>query len=176
MRTNIIRIAHSLNVLCNGNKSKLARKMGFRRPDVNRMLKRLNEGANSLRAAEAALEFIHQEGCSLDGILAGYKKNKGAPKEVRRACEDVRQILREQMANRYLAPRMKMRILQSATAFMEQLERAFCSDYCRIRRSCVSECPCKQFVEFIVSIQEEMEGVSTSGDMPNQHDLHSTLP
>ena len=133
--------------------------MGFRRPDVNRMLNRLNEGFSSMRATEAVLEFIYQKQCSLDKVLTGYADNcHGVSDEaVRMACKDMARILREQMAIGYRAAGMKMRILQSAEVFMGQLEHAFCSDHCRMRQDCETDCACRKFAEFVAWMQEKIE-------------------
>jgi len=150
---------YTLSVLCGGNKNALGRRLDFRRGDINRMLKRLNEGAHSIRVTEAVLKVLYREQCSLDQLLAGYSGTYSeVPGEsVRLACEDMARILREQMANSRRAASQKMRVLQSAESFMEQLERAFCSDLCRMRRGCDKDCPCKRFAEFVEWIQKELE-------------------
>lgn len=156
---------YTLNELCGGNKNELSRKLDFRRGDVNRMLQRLHNGAHSIRVTEAVLQLLHREQCSLDQVLAGYGGDNTVPGEaVRMACEDMARILREQMANSRRAASQKMRILQSAEAFMAQLESAFCSDLCRIRRGCDKDCPCKRFAEFVDWIQKELEADAGNGE------------
>ncbi len=150
---------YTLSVLCGGNKNELSRRLDFRRGDVNRMLQRIQAGAHSIRVTEAVLKLLYREQCSLDQVLAGYSgTSTEVPGEsVRLACEDMARILREQMANSRRAAGQKMRVLQSAESFMEQLERAFCSDLCRMRRGCDKDCPCKRFAEFVEWIQRELE-------------------
>lgn len=105
------------------------------------------------------MEFLYRAQCSLDMVLTGYADHcRGTSnKAVCMACEDMARILRSQMANGYRAAGMKMRMLKSADVFMEQLENAFCSDYCRMRRDCETDCPCRKFAEFVEWIQEKLE-------------------
>ena len=150
---------YTLSVLCGGNKNELSRRLDYRRGDVNRMLQRIQAGAHSIRVTESVLKLLYREQCSLDQVLVGYPStNSDVPGEpVRLACEDMARVLREQMAKSRRAAGQKMQVLQSAELFMEQLERAFCSDLCRMRRGCDKDCPCKRFAEFVEWIQKELE-------------------
>jgi hypothetical protein len=158
---------YSLGILCGGNKNELSRRLEYRRGDLNRMLKRLNDGVCSIRATEAVLKLLCAEQCSLDQILTGYEEPHDGASDggMRLACDDMMRILLEQMANNCRTAGQKMRVLQSADTFMEQLVHTFCTDLCRMRDGRDAECPCKRFADLVAWIQMELDAEAHNGEI-----------
>ena len=151
---------HTLNVLCAGNKSECARKLGIRRTDLNRLDHRLKEGANSVRLIEAILVLFWQEHYSLDQALLGYMGNgtqaAGERNEPEVASTALR-MLRNEMTREWQSAGSRMRFFKAAEAFMVQMELCFCSEACRAIRNCETDCPCKQIADLLRSLPAELD-------------------
>ena len=151
---------HTLNVLCAGNKSECARKLGIRRTDLNRLDHRLKEGSNSVRLIEAILVLFWQEHHSLDQALLGYLGD-GAQMNEKRSAPEVSstalRMVRNEMTQEWQSAGSRMRFFKAAEAFMVQLELCFCSEDCRAIRDCQTECPCKLLADFLRSLPAELD-------------------
>ena len=149
---------YTLTVLCDGNKSKCARKLDMRRPDFNRMEQRLKEGASSIRATEAVLYLFWKEKHSLDEAMKGYLSEhpECGDSAAEAVCDEVSRALREKLADERRASDTMSKLLKGAEAFMSVLMHVFCTDSCRERRDCSTQCPCKRFTDLVDWLREEI--------------------
>lgn len=72
-------LEYAVNVVCNGNRSECARKLGVMRPDFNKLYRRCMNGGNSVTAIEGLLIMFCRDGCSVDEAMRYYVEKEGLP-------------------------------------------------------------------------------------------------
>lgn len=84
-------LEYTIEVVCDGNRSACARRLGMEYSELRKIRKRMSEGSGSNRAMEALLEMYWREGLSLDEALRQYSTTElGADLEAReRACNEL---------------------------------------------------------------------------------------
>lgn len=149
---------YTLNVLCGGNKSECARKLEMRRTDFNRMEQCFQDGASSIRTTEAVLYLFWKEKHSLDDAMKGYlaEHPECGDNAAEAICNDVSRSLREKLMDERRASDTMARLLKGAEAFMTVLMHVFCTDACKERRDCATQCPCKMFIDFVGWLRGEI--------------------
>ncbi len=159
---------YTLNVICAGNKSECARKLGMRRPDFNRTEQRFQEGASSIRTTEAVLYLFWKEKRSLDEALKGYlfEHPECGDDAAEAICNDMSRVLREKLADERRASDTISSFLKSAEMFMTQITRIFCTRSCKERRNCETQCPCKQFADLVDWLRAEIEQDMKPSSLP----------
>ena len=155
-------LEYAVNVVCNGNRSECARKLGVMRPDFNKMYRRCMNGGNSVTAIEGLLVMFCHDGCSIDEAMRYYVEKEGLPSldqqpEKALICESLTRDVCKSLSEQSQEAGKKARVLRCAGLFMEQLEYLFCSDVCRQRTACAEECPCRRFAAFVEWMNERME-------------------
>ena len=90
-------LEYTIEVVCDGNRSACARRMGMEYSELRKIRKRMSEGSGSNRAMEALLEMYWREGLSLDEALRQYSMTElGSDIEAReRACNELIRTMRE---------------------------------------------------------------------------------
>ena len=154
-------LEYAVNVVCNGNRSECARKLGVMRPDFNKMYRRCMNGGNSVTAIEGLLVMFCRDGCSIDEAMRYYVEKEGLPSlehssEKTLVCESLTRDMCKSLSEQSQEAGKKARVLRSAGLFMEQLEYLFCSDACRQRTACAEDCPCRRFAAFVEWMTERM--------------------
>lgn len=148
------------------NRSEMARRLGIRRTDFNRIYERCMSGdGGSHTTIEALLRLYFNEGYSLDEALTGYINAGGAisPLETsRKGCEDKSRTLRERLNGESKAADHRARVLRCAEQFMAQLERTFCAESCT-KDSCSAACPCNRFGDFVEWMERELKRTDSHG-------------
>lgn len=151
---------YTLNIICSGNKSECARKLGIRRTDLNRMEHRFAEGATSVRAIEAILLLFWHEHYSLDEALKGYisvNPQEFAGDDRTDAPEHAIRLLRDELTREWKSADARKNLYKSAESFLAQLEHCFCTEECRNQRDCKTDCPCRRFVSLVTELRQELD-------------------
>lgn len=143
------------------NKSEMARMLGIRRPDFNRIYDRCLRGdGGSQITIEALLKLYFKEGYSLDEAMMGYAGSGGDISQLKtanRECVTKSRSIREQLSDESKAADRRAQVLRSAEQFMVQLERTFCVDSCAQKGECDTNCPCQQFCDFVEWMKTKLE-------------------
>lgn len=155
-------LEYAVNVVCNGNRSECARKLGVMRPDFNKLYRRCMNGGNSVTAIEGLLVMFCRDGCSIDEAMRYYVEKEGLPSLEQPsgkalACESLTRDVCKSLSKQSQEAGKKARVLRSAGLFMEQLEYLFCSDACRQKTACAEDCPCRRFAAFVEWMTERMK-------------------
>lgn len=155
-------LEYAVNVVCNGNRSECARKLGVMRPDFNKLYRRCMNGGNSVTAIEGLLVMFCRDGCSIDEAMRYYVEKEGLPfleqpSDKALVCESLTRDMCKSLSEQSQAAGKKARVLRSAGLFMEQLEYLFCSDACRQKTACAEDCPCRRFAAFVEWMTERMK-------------------
>ena len=146
------------------NRSELARKLGIRRTDFNRIYDRCMQGEGGSRTTiEALLRLYCNEGYSMDEALSCYSEsNAKSSDNERQFCEERSRQMRLQMSNESKRADQRAQVMRSAEQMLMQIERAFCSRGCNGQESCAKDCPCQRFAEFIAWLQKKLDAVPVS--------------
>ncbi len=143
------------------NKSEMARKLGIRRTDFNRIYDRCMRGeGGSQTTIEALLKLYFTEGYSLDEALMGYVEAGGDISPLataRQECESKPRSMRERLSDESKAADRRAQVLRSAEQFMAHLERAFCVEGCTQKGNCAPTCPCQRFCDFVEWMKEQLD-------------------
>lgn len=161
-------LEYTLRVHFAGNKSECARKLSIRRPDFNRIYDRcIHEEGSSLKVIEGILLLYCTEGYSLDEAMEGYISAGDilTPlSAVRPTGASMTDMIRERIQNASIEADRRAQVLRSASQFLTQLERAFCTEACQGRIRCETNCPCQQFCQFIEKLDERFKIPNESAD------------
>lgn len=171
-------LEYTLRVHFAGNKSECARKLSIRRPDFNRIYDRcIHEEGSSLKVIEGILLLYCTEGYSLDEAMEGYisASDMLTPLSAARpTCAGTTDMIRERIQNASIEADRRAQVLRSASQFLTQLERAFCTEACQERARRVTDCPCQQFCQFVEKLDGQLKmpnGSSASQTDTTQKDV-----
>lgn len=146
----------TLEMVCGGNKSDYARRLGIENAELYRLLKRFKNGSSSVRATEVLLEMYLRENRSIDTMLMGYSRtHMGMTAVADHICDDIIRAIHTVLEQeRHMTGEM-LRIIDEAESFMTQLERTFCGATCWTKHS-AAQCPCLRFAEYLAWLKKEM--------------------
>ena len=151
-------LEYTIEVVCDGNRSACARRMGMEYSELRKIRKRMSEGSGSNRAMEALLEMYWREGLSLDEALRQYSMTElGSDIEAReRACNELIRTMRETLQAESDDTQRAAYMLRAAYEFMEKFRHGFCDDQCQRAKYTVVKCPARQLAEFLEWFHKEI--------------------
>ncbi|MDD3410132.1 MAG: hypothetical protein PHY12_04910 [Eubacteriales bacterium] len=99
-----------------------------------------------------------RDNLSIDDALESYTQaHPGLKENVKKSfCDDLIGVLRTALEQDRRSTQDAYRVFKAAEAFMKQMEMIFCGENCRRKRDCASECPCRQFAEYVKWLKREM--------------------
>jgi hypothetical protein len=148
---------HTLEIVCGGNKSDYARRLGIENAELYRLLKRFKNGSSSVRATEVLLEMYLRENRSIDTLLLGYNQTPmGMTAVADHSCIEVILAIHAALEQERHETDEIQRIIREAELFMSQLERTFCNETCSEKYASAARCPCIRFAEYIAWLKTEM--------------------
>lgn len=148
---------HTLEMVCGGNKSDYARRLGIENADLYRLLKRFKNGSSSVRATEVLLEMYLRENRSIDATLEGYSRaHMGMTAAADHICDDIIRAIHTVLEQERHVTDEMLRTICDAESFMVQLERTFCGEACNKKHTPAARCPCLRFAEYLTWLKKEM--------------------
>lgn len=156
-------LEYTIEVVCDGNRSACARRLGMEYSELRKIRKRMSEGSGSNRAMEALLEMYWREGLSLDEALRQYSTTElGADLEAReRACNELIGTMFETLQAEGDNTQRAAYMLKAAHEFMEKFRHGFCDDMCHRVRYTDVQCPARRLAEFLRWFHEEIVEADT---------------
>ena len=124
----------TLEMVCGGNKSDYARRLGIENAELYRLLKRFKNGASSVRAMEGLLEMYLRENRSIDTMLLGYgRTHLGMKAAADHLCDDIIRAIHAALEQERNAAGRTLHVIDEAESFMTLLEQTYCGATCRIK-------------------------------------------
>lgn len=151
-------LEYTLDVVCKGNRSECARRLGLEYTELKRIRKRMSEGAGSIRVTEAVLQMYWREGISIDNALTAYTQSYMGDdiEKADKLCCELTDSLRGIMKDQQRTKQELTMLIKAASEFLDQLQRSYCDGYCMRQRYDGIPCPVTRFSEYLNMLIEEL--------------------
>lgn len=153
-------LEYTLEVICHGNRSECARRMGMEYLEFKKLRNRIMAGGTSSRLPEAILEMYWRENLSLDDMLKSYTDTYfGANiEEAESVCQELSKLGSELMECDRQTAQDNAVILNAGKAFFSTIIQYYCNHVChKLRYSQEGKsCPINRFLEYMKWLQDEI--------------------
>ena len=152
-------LEYTLEVICHGNRSECARRMGMEYLEFKKLRNRIMAGGTSSRLPEAILEMYWRENISLDDMLRSYTETYfGADIEAAEGmCAEFVKIGNELLEGRRQTAQDRAVILNAARVFFSTIVQYYCNHACHKLEYMKREtaCPINRFLEYMKWLQSD---------------------
>ena len=153
-------LEYTLEVICHGNRSECARRMGMEYLEFKKLRNRIMAGGTSSRLPEAILEMYWRENLSLDDMLKSYTETffgsniedaEGMCQELSKLGNDLLQCSRQISQDNAV-------ILNAGKTFFSTIVQYYCNHVCHKLRYAQegASCPINRFLEYMKWLQDEI--------------------
>ncbi|MDO5323462.1 MAG: hypothetical protein Q4G06_05535 [Clostridia bacterium] len=151
-------LEYTIEIVCKGNRSECARRMGLEYPELRKFRKRMSEGGGSARITEALLEMYWRENLSVDKALAAYTNSRAGQdiEDLENECNELVLAVRTAISENQRIAHGETQLLRAAYNFLEELERSFCNSTCLKTKYQETPCPVNRFIEYLKWAKDEL--------------------
>lgn len=154
-------LEYTLEVICHGNRSECARRMGMEYLEFKKLRNRIMAGGTSSRLPEAILEMYWRENLSLDDMLRSYTETYfGADvEEAEDMCLELSKFGNDLLESGRQMAQDNAVILNAAKAFFLTIVQYYCNHVCpKLKYAEEDEsCPVNRFLEYVKWLKKQIE-------------------